>query len=140
MSEPWTPGPWMVLLHSDEDTEIEVGRDLKTLPNGITRGDWVCVVGNGEDFIDDEVEANAALIASAPELFKALERLTRLLKENYQLDDLAEQVIKRAESALARARGEQPADKAQGRETLGSESQHTELTNNDDSYDTIERI
>ena len=57
--------------------------------------------------IDEAVaEANCKLIAAAPDLYEALERMTRLLKDNYQLDDLAEQVITKAIAALKKAGGE----------------------------------
>ncbi len=49
---------------------------------------------------------NAALKEINKDLYDALERMIRLLRENYQLDDLADQVVLKAESVLEKARGE----------------------------------
>ena len=65
----------------EHDDDIQVAARTKTLPNGRVRGEWVCIVGNGEDVIDGEVEANARLIAAAPDILAENIRLRKRMGE-----------------------------------------------------------
>lgn len=82
----WTPGPWS----NDRIGEIAVslGDDNIAL---------VCFEGELND--EKECEANAHLIAAAPELYEAL-------KEVVALSDRKQHAWDNARAALAKARGE----------------------------------
>ena len=58
----------------------------------------------GQNFPQEELEANANLIASAPEMYAALERLARVAA--VELTGKRDDVLEQAQSALAKARGE----------------------------------
>jgi hypothetical protein len=96
---PWTPGPWSVIQRFDVISDrlrmvVQGSRDIES---------------------DDASEANARLIACAPELFEALERLL-LFSESHELsgqygqgvlDELFE-IETQARSAIEKAEGVQP--------------------------------
>lgn len=84
MSE-WTPGPWVAVNERDVDT---------------ADGKCIAIMGVGVD----EFEANAHLIAAAPDLYEALAAImnhhaSKVLFGNRQMAD-------NAWNALAKARGE----------------------------------
>ena len=79
----------------------ETGKDAE--------GWWVCEEGNGADIADfslcDNAEANARLIASAPELLEALEECLDQLsswQDNHEEDTFT---MKRAKEVINKARG-----------------------------------
>ena len=81
----WTPGPW----HS---------RGFPTISAGKGKGMIAKVL---ERYMDRaEREANASLIAAAPELYEALEMMLEFPKAGPSTST--------ARAALAKARGEQP--------------------------------
>ena len=82
-----TPGPW----------EVTGSGDIVT-SNGIVIA-WTNVLGGMEE------EANARLIAAAPDLFDALLTLTTVVRERVTLDATSPE-IRAAESAIAKATGE----------------------------------
>jgi hypothetical protein len=103
----WTPGPWT----------NEPGRF------------WICDIGNnaddpgvwstaipadGEPFPFGSKEADARLIAAAPELYEALSEVVTLLEGWHRLnfaDEIQQQSVRLAKRALAKARGEQEPSK-----------------------------
>lgn len=87
-----TPGPWNQ-GHSD------VGKEVVFL-NGLTEPEKT--LGPDDTWIDCVTEANARLIAAAPELLDALQRL---LEQTRQYGHAPE--IEDAERAIAKATGEQ---------------------------------
>lgn len=100
----WTPGPWNQSYRLDQDgmynTEVydALGKTIATLawhPVPI-KGGWAT-----------DRDANARLIAASPDLYEAL---TVLLSNvgDYELGSSRHQAINIAETALTRARGEQP--------------------------------
>lgn len=96
----FTPGPWLIRQGFIED-EIEVYPSAKA-PHGLQKAEIATV----KDYHDD-YEANAHLIAAAPELYEALCRLVR----DCEIAGLQEQAgfdcwINMANKALAKARGE----------------------------------
>lgn len=104
----WTPGPWVVDFGS-------VISQAQSLHKGRTHGygcgnDFVADLNDGEyhEYTDrDEQDANANLIAAAPDLYKALEGMVR----EAELDRLGMWVgwgslISKSSAALAKARGE----------------------------------
>jgi len=87
-----TPGPW------------EIQPNVKTLVCTIGKSRSICTTGNWSDSTrpfetDLENEANAKLIAAAPELLDALQKCVKLLKQNnmecYETKD-AEAAINKA--------------------------------------------
>jgi len=94
-----TPGPWTYYLAS------------KHYPNGSDNdyGRIVWAIGHGEvaqtpgRLLDTEDEANARLIAAAPDLLEALEQVVNLL--DYDDDSLGARMVARA--AILKATGEQ---------------------------------
>lgn len=81
-----TPGPW----------EIFGSSTLNITGKAMAKGRKVCSINATQD----EDRANAALIAAAPEMLEALERVFRDLPANYD-GPMMEQV----ESAIKKAKG-----------------------------------
>ena len=91
MNTKFTKGPWRVGYLSKDSVFADEG------------GDYVTNCGTGELGHDVEI-ANAALIASAPELYEALEQIAALY-----IDDRSSSMHKAlciANKALKKARGE----------------------------------
>lgn len=106
-----TKGPWTL------GTEELAGDGLKVFgASGINVGWTSAVRSRGGVVIDphcrieaEEAKANAALIAAAPELYEALERLSAYLDipEDENFAEIEESIeFKAARAALAKARGE----------------------------------
>lgn len=91
-----TPGPWSVRKH---------GYPIIT---DDAKNKWIATIHSVEP--ENEVrEANAHLIAAAPELYEALEELCRYANDSNdcQYGTLSTRLVKDiAEAALAKARGE----------------------------------
>lgn len=85
----WTPGPWHV--------EGNASSTIAARHDGRAEISEACATG---DMTYEEMRANAALIAAAPELYEALDTFMRL----GTMDD--QSAIDAARSALAHARGE----------------------------------
>lgn len=122
----WTKGPWQFaygdLYDHGEDgdangfTVLMAGARTKERPEDETPGAGADRIGKAlvihqvriaeeifpEDGGHDEAEANARLIAAAPDLYAALERTVRALEPGEH------GAIKQAHTALAKARGETP--------------------------------
>lgn len=88
-----TPGPWRVGITTDSD-EIEVVSDARP---------YVCMALPGA--LDGVTEANARLIAAAPELLEAVERLVCVFggDEYEHFGSIAY-----ARAIIAKATGEKP--------------------------------
>jgi hypothetical protein len=82
-----------------------------------TRGPWkvhtddencgIYTVHAKESIYPDNDEANARLIAAAPELLKELEAALEIIEGEYPADDeIAAPVMKKIRAAIAKARGE----------------------------------
>lgn len=89
MKSTHTPGPWKA-------TGKEVGTDYEA-----THGMVASIIGMPNRW---ETEANARLIAAAPDLYAAVEALLALHADDGTRDDVPE--WKAARAALAKARGE----------------------------------
>lgn len=104
----WAPGPWYVSSNGN------ISNTVMAVTGRWEFGDYsecVCLfqsaLGPGSHKFRDEEEnakANAHLIAAAPELYEALEKLEKLARvsEDYFFDH----AVDRAQKALAKARGE----------------------------------
>jgi hypothetical protein len=93
----WTPGPWQAhsLMVSEADKPIGRGHDI-----------CHCGLGMRPNREVGQSDANAQLIAAAPELFEALVAIVRSVDLNQAVVNGFLQIDARA--ALAKARGEQP--------------------------------
>jgi len=99
-----TPGPWSVIPPDENSKSWFVGRDrlgasIGTVPEHFKddRTFYVCCF---RYFPIDDAEANANLIAAAPDMYEVLEDL---LKYKGVMSD---ESVARARSAIAKARGE----------------------------------
>ena len=100
MSENWAKGPWEIRKHKDPYGGRNLAVEILT--------DEIIIAKLGIE-IDEECAANAHLIAAAPELYAALERLYgRLLMSDRDGECcITEEDGAMAESALKKARGEE---------------------------------
>lgn len=107
-----TQGPWVVHEGDEIDVRSANPADLAQAPI------YYCIAENigghvhGENFDDySEVEANARLIAAAPELLEALEGMIEVYGSEGDVDGLPKHevelnLIAFARAAIAKARGE----------------------------------
>ena len=110
----WTPGPWAIDFSS-------VISKADALPAGRVHGygcgnDFVADLNDGEyhEYTDrDEQDANAHLIAAAPDLYEALEECLnaemarrKKLKDGAPASEYSDARIARIRAALSKARGE----------------------------------
>lgn len=100
MSNPWTPGPWVVPIGGTEIiiTTAEHDEHIATIAG-----------------LGDKAEANARLIVAAPEMAEALEMLVDFAKnapaQDYNEDRVLSWlgfVTSRVDDILARIRGDAP--------------------------------
>jgi hypothetical protein len=92
MPNKWTPGPWDKIVHGERESRVGANTLL--------------AIVYSTDFRDREnQEANARLIASAPDLYNALEKIVRFCELNGYVPGIRG-LIEPARAALASARGE----------------------------------
>ena len=102
----WTPGPWSVgrTISRERGAYLETPVHVGERGN---RGNCIALVylgGPGAIHRDAaSLEANAHLIAAAPDLYEALELMTREIVERH---DITIGTMVKAHAALAKARGE----------------------------------
>ena len=92
-SNKWTPGRWGVRI----GTDVGYNKEHKIFPHFSLRK-WIT---------EGEAEANANLIAAAPELYEALERAVEALTQGNEYQGEVLEVMAEGRTALAKARGEQ---------------------------------
>ena len=92
MAEKWTPGPWVQFIYDGLLSILPAGR-----PGEVAQV-WV------EDGLPN-AEANARLIAAAPELYAALSDLVYAIACNELMPESVS-YLREARAALAKARGE----------------------------------
>ena len=95
----FTPGPWrLVKVISSIIPDTVVDKD----------GDHTIAVTYIQPVNFINQEANAALIAAAPAMYEALEKLTEFIQKKYpwSLSDPIASIMKESEQVLAKARGE----------------------------------
>lgn len=95
--ETHTPGPWDVFPHYCKN-DPDPGPYGETLLIGKGQFDTLAEVRPGSDEYGTEYQANARLIAAAPELLEALENLLAECPEAWSRHG--------AQAAIAKARGE----------------------------------
>jgi len=101
-----TPGPWEIgsYLEDPFGNDYEVKTIFQVTPQ---RTRYICdILGGANPKIKKEIETNARLIATAPDLLEVLKELFNLLEEN---QDTARFYLKghynRAKAAIAKAEG-----------------------------------
>lgn len=95
-----TPGPWV----------FDWGMKI----NGVTKDYIVGPVDSYNDIltvaiiknVNEESEANARLIAAAPELLEVLEAAKAHMEDPYPAGDDLSHILTRADAAIAKARGQ----------------------------------
>ncbi len=103
----WTPGPWSLGRNKSDYMQIDGGLSRPQQHIGLAK---VVVAFDGDPY--PQGEANADLIAAAPELYEALERLLKwvapIAGDNHDKDREREEMasVEAACSALRKARGE----------------------------------
>lgn len=103
-NEKFTPGPWNVSSANSYEIRIEFHNGIE----GQRQSGHVCTV---DGMRGERLRANAHLIASAPELYEALERIAAIVRVSDQGGGTAaewalEEIPGIIESALRSARGE----------------------------------
>ncbi len=96
-----TLGPWL-MLNGSECTGRQVD-DWAVTTNGT--GTWICIGPTWDAEFQSESQANARLIASAPELLGELKWLVELLDDGSMYDH---EVFDAARAAIAKATGATP--------------------------------
>ncbi len=111
MNEPkWTPGPWYAGHIADDTTDCNCASIVSeyccgsiayvTVDNGKSIGD-----GGNDGPPLEQAKANSFLIAEAPGLYEALERLVKFI-DDCDFRFAQGDTVKTARIALAKARGE----------------------------------
>ncbi len=102
-----TPGPWRISKNrtGEPDPWIEGAPGYEQAIFG-DDGSKVAVCEQWHPDLEAESEANAALIASAPDLLEALEALRGDLLRYPNDDARREMIIDAADAAIAKAKGE----------------------------------
>lgn len=111
--EKFTPGPWVSEIHRiNTPNEQSVGFFVRTITD--KQGERRQISGYVETYnqkLFKEIEANAALIAAAPEMYGILEHYLDLIQRANDGDTVAEQkIFEQAadiEKVLNKARGEE---------------------------------
>ena len=102
MGAEFTPGPWMAASSPSSVVGWPVVRQ------GVGRS--ICSVSYLPKDVDQEVyaesEANACLIAAAPELYEAANALIADIRRRYPGEELRCEYMRALDAALAKARGE----------------------------------
>jgi hypothetical protein len=101
----WTPGPWS-LTTSEPPGQWVMSSDTAMGPGRLQRQDVGRFMG-GSTTPPETAEANARLIAAAPELYDALVAAVALLRAfvHEDTDRLAAAVLSGARAALVKAEG-----------------------------------
>lgn len=94
-----TPAPW--IISENNNKEKVVLQELRTTPSGRDVQEKVCTIENQLDW--KERNANAKLIAAAPELLEACELVAKTIANPNGSDSDFEDVLF---SAIAKAKGE----------------------------------
>ncbi len=100
MSAKHTPGPWEIGDENNQHIEICIGDAVANLDRQDRYGLHMC-------FSREEMRANGHLIAAAPELLEALEKIAnRYTAEDYPAGCKERFIGDDARAAIAKAKGE----------------------------------
>ena len=103
-----SPGPWQVDPNRRGDVQTGDGREVCSVWSQEDHGNTHVVGSGGGRLVPDEdSDANARLIAAAPELLAALEHITELFVDCAPLGELTERevAVVNARAAIAKATG-----------------------------------
>lgn len=107
-----TKGPWVVEdwdFREPDGCVINSGMQVVAINGSVKNGVKCAIYAATEDGDSEEMEANLHLIAAAPELLDALERLkTEIILSDVDMDYIDSHFgkwIKNAELAIAKAKG-----------------------------------
>lgn len=99
-----TKGPWTIGSISDKNDPLLDRFNIWAEPkSNASLGNPIADLANDDQFVN---EANAHLIASAPEMFCVLNQLATYCRDYLALDDEAEAILKDAFAVLKQAGGE----------------------------------
>ena len=104
-----TPGPWVVCMEDDGDAAVTIFAASQLRDGRIAADEWDdCIALAGLNH--NESEANARLIAAAPELYEVAEALFKAI-DNYLITNTGDEdsvgvLLDCASAALSKARGE----------------------------------
>ena len=107
-----TPGPWVILKEYNDAVEVSASRPYR-IDNISANTPLICYVYQHPKFNGFSPQANANLIASAPELLEALELISRYI-EPTAVDAASMQKVARAAIAKATGAASSAAQAAQG--------------------------
>lgn len=118
MSAGFTPGPWMAKGdYTIADATTIIANPDGDLPDGPFTYDFICTCEDEYGERNEKAQANARLIAAAPELYEALQLLLETedfgnerehWESEHKLGNGHAWRVLKAMDALAKARGEQP--------------------------------
>jgi hypothetical protein len=94
-----TPGPWRKCIGFFSD-----GRAIVDAGRGTSDVAWIPHRHEDSPHMDEVRDANARLIAAAPLLFSALQRIVR---NGYLVDDVPDDVLNHALQALEQVEGDE---------------------------------
>jgi hypothetical protein len=95
MKNTHTPGPWAILERAEDSrTHISNGAHI------------VCTLGTTRTDGSPNHSPNALLIAAAPDLLSALEKMMAVFQDHEQYDEESAEVIQSARATLRKAKGE----------------------------------
>lgn len=96
-----TPGPWTASHRKTQKPGASICGVFWDSNADWSKWDWV-IVAEGRDDWTNDVEANARLIAAAPELLEALVGLYEHTRNNHQIAGLNAMALKAIEKAIGR--------------------------------------
>lgn len=107
MSTSFTPGPWAANKIYLSEVEAQNGLTVASCWHKQAAGETIRVTGVNPCSLEESA-ANARLIAAAPELLEALEKIAGLRKPQFfNPDDMAAEAVNIARAAIAKATGVQ---------------------------------
>lgn len=107
MEQKHTPGPWVVCVDDEDDRGFTIFAEAQIKNGVIHADDWDCHVAsaglNCQNF-----EANARLIAAAPEMLEAL-RLAEMAMLGYlHRNEVIDSALAAARTVITKATGDAP--------------------------------
>ena len=101
-----TPGPWRFEFYKNDSDEY----CHRVVGSYIDKNGWPDIVCDNEPYYPHQVsEADARLIAAAPDLLEALKKIASLgMSQFFTQADFADECQNIARAAIAKATGEQP--------------------------------
>ena len=101
MPHSFTPSPWVVVGSRTKYVEARIG-------DGLIQEVAACGPTEADNGYGQQQEANARLIAAAPDLLEALQHVALTISADDYLLDYFQTGYAKARAAIAKATGEQP--------------------------------